>query len=437
MSDVPPTGHLHSTSASATVGLGHPARGNASPLIPVPTVARREDDESRARAETKPLPQIHPSAISRRPSVVGIASAFPPAYRQDELWSDFFAEHYEHDGISERIWHGCGVDRRHAVVDPRVEDLRLAGTEDRMRRYRSAGAPLAVEAVERCLDDAGLRADDVGQLTVVSCTGYGAPGVEVDVARAIGLDRRVQRLHVRDMGCYAAIPALAATADAAAARGKVGVVLCLELTSLHVQPPSEDRGQVVAHALFSDAAVAVAVVPGRRPSAGDPSGARERSVGVDAAGLEVLDVACFTSVEDSPLMRWDVTELGFRMGLSPRVPRVLERHVREVVEDLLATKGLGVEDVRGWAVHPGGPAILDVIEERLGLSAADLTESRAVLAAHGNCSSATVLLVLDRIRRRGDLRDGDPIVAMAFGPGLTLYATLLRFSTARPRTSRN
>jgi alkylresorcinol/alkylpyrone synthase len=369
--------------------------------------------------------------------VVGIGSAFPPAYRQDELWSDFFAVHYEHDGIAERIWHGCGVDRRHAVVDPRVDDLRFAATQDRMRRFRSAGAPLAVEAVERCLDDAGLRADDVGQLTVVSCTGYGAPGVEVDVARAIGLDRRVQRLHVRDMGCYAAIPALAATADAAAARGKVGVVLCLELTSLHVQPPSDDRGQVVAHALFSDAAVAVAVVPGSQAGAGVSTRAGERSVAAAWTGLEVLDVACFTSVEDSPLMRWDVTELGFRMGLSPKVPRVLERHVREVVDDLLAANGLAVEDVRGWAVHPGGPAILDVIEQRLGLSTPDLAESRQVLAEHGNCSSSTVLLVLDRIRRRDNLRDGDAIVAMAFGPGLTLYATLLRFSRARPRTARN
>jgi hypothetical protein len=139
------------------------------------------------------------------------------------------------------------------------------------------------------------------------------------------------------------------------------------------------------------------------------------------------------SVEDSPLMRWDVTELGFRMGLSPQVPRVPARHVREVVEDLLAANRLGVEDVRGWAVHPGGPVILDVTEKHLGLSTADLAESRAVFAEHGNCSSSTVLLVLDLIRRRDDLHDGDAIVAMAFGPGLTLYATLLRFSRARPR----
>jgi predicted naringenin-chalcone synthase len=119
-------------------------------------------------------------------------------------------------------------------------------------------------------------------------------------------------------------------------------------------------------------------------------------------------------------MTWDVTDLGFRMGLSPRVPDVLARHVGEVVEELLDGAGLRSEDVAGWAVHPGGPRILDVVRDELGLSEVQMAASRRVLAEHGNCSSATVLLVLD------ELADVDgPIVAMAFGPGLTLYAVLL------------
>jgi predicted naringenin-chalcone synthase len=119
-------------------------------------------------------------------------------------------------------------------------------------------------------------------------------------------------------------------------------------------------------------------------------------------------------------MTWDVTDLGFRMGLSPRVPDVLSRHVADDVGELLAGAGLRVGDVAGWAVHPGGPRILDVVRDRLGLEEEQLTASRRVLAEHGNCSSATVLLVLEEL---GDV-DG-PVVAMAFGPGLTLYATLL------------
>ena len=59
------------------------------------------------------------------------------------------------------------------------------------------------------------------------------------------------------------------------------------------------------------------------------------------------------------------------------------------------------EDVRRWAVHPGGRAILDRVESGLALPAAALDASRAVLARYGNMSSATVLFVLPGSWRAG------------------------------------
>jgi predicted naringenin-chalcone synthase len=139
-----------------------------------------------------------------------------------------------------------------------------------------------------------------------------------------------------------------------------------------------------------------------------------------AAGRRIAGVVARTDASTSDHMTWDVTDLGFRMGLSPRVPDVLSRHVGGVVEELLDGAGLRIEDVAGWAVHPGGPRILDVVRDELGLPESAVAVSRRVLAEHGNCSSATVLLVL------AEMADVDgPVVAMAFGPGLTLYATLL------------
>ena len=102
------------------------------------------------------------------------------------------------------------------------------------------------------------------------------------------------------------------------------------------------------------------------------------------------------------------------------MPEVLSRHVGGVVDELLTEAGLRIEDVAGWAVHPGGPRILDVVRDQLGLDETHLAASRRVLAEHGNCSSATVLLVLQEL---SDVEG--PVVAMAFGPGLTLYAALL------------
>ncbi|MDO9408356.1 type III polyketide synthase [Patulibacter sp.] len=342
------------------------------------------------------------------PVVVGIGTALPPDRGQREIWDTFFGEHYGNRAAPEQIFMNSGVDTRHAAVDPRIEDVANWGTEQRMKRFLEEAMPLGRAAIEACLEDAGIAPADVGQLTVVSCTGYATPGLDVLLARELGLGLDAQRLHIGHMGCYAAVPGLATVADGVAARGRVSIMLCLELTSLHVQPPTRDLEQVVAHALFSDAATAVAVAPDA------------------AAGLEVVDVVARTDTDHREKMRWDVTDQGFRMALSSKVPVVLEQHVEGVVEELLAPRGLTAADVRGWAVHPGGPKIIDVVRDRLGLQEDDVRESRGVLRDHGNCSSATALLVLDRIRQGRELRAGDPVILMAFGPGLTLYAALLR-----------
>jgi predicted naringenin-chalcone synthase len=299
------------------------------------------------------------------------------------------------------------------VVDPRVEDLSGWSTAARMRRFVQEALPLGKEALSACLLDAGLAPADIDALTVVSCTGYATPGLDILLARDLGMGSATQRLHVGHMGCYAALPGLAAVSDATVARGKTAVMLCVELTSLHIQPPSDDVEQVVAHALFSDAAAAVVLQPG----VGGPG----------RGGLEVVDLVARTDVARADLMSWEVTDLGFRMSLSPRVPRVLSEHVVDAVGELVTRAGIRVAEVAAWAVHPGGPRILDVVEDRLGLAPDGLAVSREVLRDDGNCSSATVLLILDRLLAAGACGDGDHVVCLAFGPGLTLYAALLRY----------
>jgi predicted naringenin-chalcone synthase len=334
--------------------------------------------------------------------VTGAGAALPAQVEQSAMWDGFFARHYEGVRAARRIFAASGVQRRHAVANPIDEDVSSWGTGARMTRYLQEALPLGKQAVAGALDDAGLAPADVGLFAVATCTGYATPGLDIRLASDLGMPAGLQRLLVGHMGCYAALPGLAAVGDFVAARGRPAVLLCCELTSLHVQPAQADLEQVVAHALFSDAAAAVVVEPGA------------------GRGMRVAGVVARTDPSTADHMTWDVTDLGFRMGLSPRVPDVLSRHVGDVVDELLTGAGLRVEDVAGWAVHPGGPRILDVVRDQLGLQESQIAASRRVLAEHGNCSSATVLLVLQEL---GDV-DG-PVVAMAFGPGLTLYAVLL------------
>lgn len=114
------------------------------------------------------------------------------------------------------------------------------------------------------------------------------------------------------------------------------------------------------------------------------------------------------------------------MGLSPRLPQVLAPRVAPLVDALLHRNRLRRSDVTGWAMHPGGPRVVDVVADRLGLDAGQVEASRAVLAEHGNCSSPTVLMVLERLDCWQTAPSGTWVVALAFGPGLTIHATLLR-----------
>ncbi len=344
--------------------------------------------------------------------VTGAGHALPPALDQAGLWADRFAEHSgSARPIAEKIWRHSGITTRRGVIDPRVEDVSHWGTGARMQRFMAEAMPLGKEAVAVALDDAGLDPGDVGMFAVASCTGYGTPGLDIRLAADLGMPDTTQRLHIGHMGCYAALPGLGAVADFVMARSRPAVLLCVELTTLHLQPPTDDLQQVVAHALFSDAAAAVVVQPG---------GAAPR--GAPGAGWEVIDTAAVTDASTAAFMTWDVTDLGFRMGLSPEVPGALARHVRPAVDRLLAAHGLAVGDVDGWAVHPGGRRIVEVVGEHLELTAEQLAPAYDVLDTCGNCSSATVLLVLEKVA----VAPGGWCVALAFGPGLTLYATLLR-----------
>jgi predicted naringenin-chalcone synthase len=345
--------------------------------------------------------------------VTGHGHALPAPMGQQSLWDGYFQEHYADARVARAVWAHSGITTRHGVVSPLVEDVSGWGTAARMERFVQEAVPLGGEAVGKALAAAGLDPAEVGGFVVASCTGYATPGVDILVARDTGLPASVQRLHVGHMGCYAALPALGAAADFVVARQKPAVLLCVELTSLHVQPSTDtarrgeptpqDLQQMVAHALFADAAAALVLEPG-------------------GPGWEVVDAVARTDVETADHMTWDVTDLGFVMGLSPKVPDVLAVHARPVVDELLSRHGLVVEQVQGWAVHPGGRRIVEVVGEALGLSEEQTAPSYAVLDEAGNCSSATVLLVLERVQ----VEPGEHAVAMAFGPGLTLCATLLR-----------
>ncbi|MEX1016959.1 MAG: type III polyketide synthase [Phycisphaeraceae bacterium] len=331
-----------------------------------------------------------------------------------------------------RIYRGSAVDRRASVLlnggtgdadgqreafyPPRTGPGDAGpGVARRMGAYAAHALPLAVEAAGRALAQAGEAPGRVGQVITVSCTGFAAPGLDVRLIEALGMRPGVGRTVVGFMGCHGAINGLRVARALAAAQPGVPVLLCaVELCSLHFQY-GFDRQRIVANALFADGAAACVL---QADAAGDDDAQSASS----AAGWRVIDTASHLVPDSHDAMTWTIGDHGFCMTLSPRVPELIEAHLRPWLAEWLAGHGLAVADVGQWAVHPGGPRVLDATAAGLGLPGEALTVSRAVLAECGNMSSPTVLFILDRLRREGG---AGPCVMLAFGPGLVAEAALL------------
>ncbi len=339
--------------------------------------------------------------------VQALGSAVPEhVYKQAEIVDDFFARRDGWDPDYAELFRASGVERRAAVVD--VHEFYATGrsTADRMEAFAPAARRLGAAAARRALDRAGPgAAATVDELIVVSCTGYAGPGLDVHLAADLDLRPDLARLAFGHMGCYAALPALR-TAAALAAGGRRVLVACVELCSLHLQPIAS-REDAVTSSLFADGAAAALVGP-------------------EGPGLAVVAARTATLPASEGRMGWSIGDQGFRMTLSPRVPVLVERSLAGLVHGLLEGEGLAVDEVAHWAVHPGGPEILERVQRRLGLADEQLARSWEVLADGGNRSSATVLFILDALVASGELAPGQWIVMLAFGTGLTMEALLLQ-----------
>lgn len=349
---------------------------------------------------------------------------------------DVFAAQPDLSRLARRIvtasFDGSGIDTRRTVLD----ELTLAATDAepvffdhatgellspatgvRNDVYVREAGRLFVAAARAALDaDPEVGPADITHVVTVSCTGFHAPGPEYGIVRALGLSDSVQRYHLGFMGCYASMPALrAASQFCAADPDAVVLVVSVELCTLHLRS-SEDPDVIVASSLFADGAAAGIVTA--RPSAGP--------------GLRLDRFHTAIAPQGEKDMAWTIGDHGFEMTLSTAVPQIIGETIVDALHPLYAGEleapfedGRIGEEIRHWAIHPGGRSILDRVQDRLGLSDLQLHPARETLRTHGNMSSATILFVLQRILEEEGARDGDRVSAMAFGPGLTAESALM------------
>tara|TARA_B100001057_G_scaffold50484_1_gene44972 strand:- start:9 stop:1100 length:1092 start_codon:yes stop_codon:yes gene_type:complete len=280
------------------------------------------------------------------------------------------------------------------------------GTAQRMQAFDDYAGALALEAAAKAITDSGISSGAITHLVTVSCTGFHSPGVDLFLIEKLELAPSVQRTHIGFMGCHGALNGLRVAHAFAEMDPKAVVLLCaVELCSLHMAY-GWDPEKIVANALFADGAAAVV-------ASANPSPAHQSLVLRRSGSMVIPDSA--------DLMHWEIGDHGFAMGLSPLVPETVGAALLPWLRDWLIDQAIDLEAVNSWAIHPGGPRILSVCSEVLSLDPNLLLESRGVLQDHGNMSSATILFILERLRRRST---AGPCLALAFGPGLSAEVAL-------------
>jgi predicted naringenin-chalcone synthase len=280
------------------------------------------------------------------------------------------------------------------------------GTAARMASYQAQALSLAAQAVD-ALDIADEH-QRITHLVVASCTGFAAPGLDLQLAEHLRLQTDVARTVVGFMGCSAAVPALRIAQQAVLADpGARVLVVNLELCSLHLQE-TQDLETALSFLLFGDGASAALVT-------------------ADPGGIALREFRTAVIPDSQGLITWHIGDQGFRMFLSGKVPGRIAQALRQERARTDAgglLHGEGTQTVDVWAVHGGGRTVLDAVEVGLELDDRALRQSRSVLHDFGNMSSATVMFTLSRLLA-GD-RFGQRGMAMAFGPGMV--AETFRFS---------
>ncbi len=360
--------------------------------------------------------------------ITSIGTANPAHKLEQNVIADFMESAHQLNGSQAQrlkaLYRATGIKERYTVLEdyakksgefeffgnnPGMEPF--PNTGKRMALYRTEALRLAISASKSCISASSHQGfEGISHIISVSCTGMYAPGIDIDLVNSLGIKKSVQRVCINFMGCYAAFNALKSAHAICLGQPNAKVlVVCTELCSLHFQKENKEDNYL-ANALFGDGAAAALV----------------ETISTSGKALAMKSFYCDLLPQGASDMAWTINNFGFEMKLSAYVPDVIQKGIKSLVNNLTASIATTSNGFGKYAVHPGGKKILKVIEEELGIEKEQNAYAYKVLKSYGNMSSATILFVLKLMMN--DLSDedtNDNILALAFGPGITLESMVL------------
>jgi alkylresorcinol/alkylpyrone synthase len=347
--------------------------------------------------------------------IISAASAFPKNYYRQEVMMSavraFWNGRLENPEFFTKLTNRTGVDGRHLAV-PMESYYGLDTWGKQNRAWFQAAEEIGSTALCRAMSRAGVSTADIGALLFVSITGVASPTIDARLVNRMNLRPDIKRMPIFGLGCVGGAAGIARAADYVKAYPReVAALVSVETCSLTLQRDDLSIANLISVGLFGDGGAAVLV-------AGDE---------VDVPGPRIVATRSSFYPDTEDVMGWDITEKGFRIVLSPRVPDVIREHLGRDVDDFLGQQGLKRQSIGSWILHTGGPKILEATQAALGLTRHDLDASWECLRKVGNLSSSSVLVVLEEFMTKRRPEPGSWSVLAAMGPGFSSELVLLQW----------
>ncbi|KAH6820892.1 Chalcone and stilbene synthase family protein [Perilla frutescens var. hirtella] len=282
---------------------------------------------------------------------------------------------------------------------------------------------LGKEAAEKAIKEWGQPKSKITHLIFCTSSGVDMPGADYHLTKLLGLPPSVKRFMMYHQGCYGGATALRMAKDLAENNNGARVlVVCSEITAISFRGPTESEthfDNLIGHALFGDGAAAAII-------GSDPV------VGVELPLFQIVSAAQTIVPDSEGRISGHVREAGLIINLLRDIPDLISNNIEKSLKEAFGPLGISDWNSIFWIAHPGGPAILDKFESKLGLKPDKLRVSRRVLSEYGNVWSTSVMLVMDEMRKssaaKGLSSTGEGLdwgVLLGFGAGLTVETLVL------------
>jgi alkylresorcinol/alkylpyrone synthase len=342
------------------------------------------------------------------PAIAAAAVEFPSQrHSQDEVitaLAGFAGPEFRRFAVA------SGVQSRHLAL-PIERYTNLSGFTEANQAYVEVALDIGERALLSALDTAKIRPSDVDIVFSTTVTGLAVPTLEARLAGRVGLRPDIKRVPLFGLGCVAGAAGVARMNDYLRAYpNQTAVLLAVELCSLTMQQNDLSVANLVAASLFGDGGAAVVA----------------RGADLQSTGPQILASRSRLYPDTENVMGWDIGTDGFRIVLSAEVATVAEKYLGEDVRLFLAEFGLSTTDIATWVCHPGGPKVIEAVENVLDLPDTALDRTRESLRDNGNLSSVSVLDVL-RANLAEPPAPGSLGMMIAMGPGFCSELVLLRW----------